>query len=122
MGRLIFTSHPLMNNISEYVEVKGNAVSSLSHAENSLIESKKHACTINDNSVQLKIGVTFSNIEIRTKNKYEVWDLAKNLVFQIKNEVEYDLIAWSFPENIRNDDELPGVFTPGVILLAKLAE
>lgn len=109
-------------NIHEYIEVKGNAVSNVFHAKHSLQDSIRHASTIDDKNVTLKIGVTFSNIEIRTENKTEIENLSKILLLQIKEQIEYDLIAWSFPEKIRNYDEVPGVFTPGVILLAKIAK
>jgi hypothetical protein len=107
--------------ISEYIECKGNKINAASKASSCLTSAVNHAATIDDDTVPLKIGVAFCNVELITAQD-EVMDLAGYLVTEIQSTIDYDAMAWCFPESVRTYEEEPGIFTPGVILLAKIVK
>lgn len=107
--------------ISEYIESKGSKISIANHATTCLSTATQHASTIKDGTIPLKLGIGFCNVEIRTENNDTVTELTQQLLAEVRREVKCDAIGWCFPLCVRTYEEDPGVFSPGVILLANIA-
>ena len=108
-------------DITEYIECKGCKIWSASQAAAQaapcLSEAVRHASTIIDPTVPLRIGVAFCNVMFETQK-----DAIPSLVDQFCRDIECDAIGWCFPQSVRAYEEGPGAFNPGVILLACVAE
>jgi hypothetical protein len=112
--------------IAEYVECKGNKIWSASQAAAQvapcLSEAVRHAATIIDPTVSLRIGVAFCNVLFQRTQKEAVPSLVEQCVAAVCRDMECDAIGWCFPQSVCAYEEEPGVFNPGVILLARVAE